>query len=57
MQYNKRTSYDIEDNFLLNLFIDRGVLPTDPQEVSKFTNPTIDNEYNPELLDHMEEGF
>lgn len=57
MKYNKRTSYDIENNFLLNLLKDRGVLPVDPQEIDKFTNPTIENEHNPELLDHMEEGF
>lgn len=57
MNYNKRTTYNIEENFLLNLLKDRAVLPADPLEIDKFVNPTIENEYNPELLDHMEEGF
>ena len=37
--------------------LDRGVLPINPSDVEKFTKPTRNNEYNPELLDNMEEGF
>jgi hypothetical protein len=56
VQYNKRTTYDINSNFLFNLLLDRGVLPRQ-EEVDKFLNPTKENEHKPELLDHMEEGF
>lgn len=37
--------------------MDRGILPTDLSDLNKFIHPTIDNEHNPELLDHMEEGY
>lgn len=56
MQYNRRTTQEITSNFLFNLLLDRGVLPRQ-DEVDKFLNPTRENEHNPELLDHMEEGF
>jgi hypothetical protein len=53
VQYNKRTKSDITENFLINLMLDRGVLPINPSDVEKFTKPTKNNEYNPELLDNM----
>jgi len=37
--------------------MDRGILPTDPSDLNKFINPTIENEHNPKLFDHIEEGF
>lgn len=37
--------------------LDRGVLPINPSDVEKFTKPTRNNEYNPELLDNMQEGY
>ena len=53
MQYNKRTKNDITENFLTDLLLDRGVLPTNSDDVEKFIRPTRNNEYNSELLDNM----
>ena len=57
VQYSKRTNSDITENFLINLLLDRGVLPVNSEDVEKFVRPTEKNECNPELLDNMEEGY
>ncbi len=57
MQYNKRTNKDITENFLINLLLDRGILPTDSSDVEKFVYPKIINEIPPILLDNMKEGY
>ncbi len=36
---------------------DRGVLPINEPERSMFLSPTKNNEHNPELLDHIKEGW
>lgn len=57
MQYIRRTSKDINSNFLKELLLDRGVINSSQDFQEKYFNPTIANEHNPELLDHMEEGY
>ena len=38
----------------MELLADRGVLPLTAQDQKKFLHPTINNELDPNLLDHME---
>ena len=56
MKLTQRTSYNIQDNYLENLMEDRGILPP-AEERDKFFYPTFENEHDPSLLDHMEEGY
>ena len=56
MKYKRRTSYNIEDDFLNNLLIDRNILEkSEPNDW--FYAPTFDNECDPLLLDNMEKGY
>ncbi len=57
MNLNRRTSYNIKENFLIELMKDRGVLPASQEEQERFFHPVKENELKPELLDNMEEGF
>lgn len=57
MNYVCRTSKPITENFVTKLLLDRGVIINDATYLSKFLNPTKDNEINPARLDHMEEGY
>lgn len=58
MKYIKRTKTDIKENFLMNLLIDRGIIPKDDEDYCQmFFHPTKENLINPTNLDHMEDGF
>lgn len=58
MKYAKRTSYDIKDNFVYNLLMDRGIINNDDEYTSKYFVPRkTTNELSPTLLDNMEEGY
>ena len=58
MKYIKRTKTDIKENFLMNLLIDRGIIPKDDEDYRQmFFHPTKENLINPTNLDHMEDGF
>ena len=57
MKYIRKTSYNIKENFLENLLIDRKILPEIENEREAFYNPTIQNELSPDLLDNIEEGY
>lgn len=56
VKLTQRTSYDIQDNYLENLMEDRGILPP-IEERDRFFYPTFENEHDPLLLDHVEEGY
>lgn len=57
MQYIRKTSKEITDNFLQELLLDRGVISTSKEFQDAYFNPTKDNEHNPSLMDNMEEGY
>lgn len=54
MKYIRKTSYDIKENFLESLLIDRKVLPEIEKEKEAFYNPTWDNLLDYQLLDNIE---
>ena len=54
MRYVRKTSYDIKENFLENLLIDREVLPLNKEDQKKFYHPTQDNLIDYHLLDNIE---
>ena len=54
MKYIRKTSYDIKENFLENLLIDRKVLPEKENEKDAFYNPTWNNLLDYRLLDNIE---
>lgn len=54
MKYIRKTSYDIKDNFLENLLIDRKILPKIEKERNAFYSPTWDNMLDCRLLDNIE---
>lgn len=54
MKYVRKTSYDIKENFLENLLIDREVLPLNKEDQKKFYHPTRDNLIDYHLLDNIE---
>jgi len=41
MKYIRKTSYDIKENFLENLLIDRKVLPNNSIDREAFYKPTV----------------
>ena len=55
MKYIRKTEKPITDNFLMELLKERG-LPIE-DNADEFFHPTHDNENDPMLLDHMEEGY
>lgn len=58
MKYIRRTKMEIKENFLINLLIDRGIIPKDDKDYCEmFFHPTKKNLINPTKLDHMEDGF
>ena len=58
MKFIKRTKEDIKDNFLLNLLIDRNIIPEKDKRYQKmFFNPTEENLLDPLNLDNMNIGF
>lgn len=54
MKYIRKTSYDIKENFLENLLIDREVLPQNKEDQKVFYYPTKDNLIDYHLLDNIE---
>ena len=54
MKYIRKTSYDIKDNFLINLLNDRKILPDGQKERQNFFYPTKENLLNPHLLNNIE---
>lgn len=54
MKYIKKTSKNIESNFLEELLYDRGIITSENKE--KFLQPTIENELSPMLLDNIVEA-
>lgn len=53
MKYIRKTSYDIRQDFLRSLLIDRDIIQDDEEFNYKFFNPTKDNELSPSLLDNI----
>ena len=56
MEYIRRTSTDIKQDFLINLLKDRKIIGDSEQFNEMFFYPTKANEEDPLLLDHIEEG-
>lgn len=56
MKYIRKTTYDIKQDYTINLLLDRGIL-TDTWDTKWYFSPTWDNYCNPLLLDHMEDGY
>lgn len=57
MKYVQKTSKNITNNFLMNLFIDRGLIPENDIEYQKrYFNPTKQNLLDYKLLDNIEKG-
>lgn len=56
MKYKRKTSYDIKEDYVLNLLVDRGILK-DKEDTQWYFYPTEDNYCDPLKLDHMEEGY
>lgn len=54
MKYIRKTSYDIKENFLENLLIDREVLPQNKEDQKAFYCPTKNNLIDYHLLDNIE---
>lgn len=56
MKYIRKTSYDIKDNFLINLLTDRKILPESQTERKAFFYPTKENLLDYHLLDNIEDA-
>ena len=56
MKFLRRTKREINENFLENLLIDRGILEDNEDYKNRYFNPTAKELLPPELLDNMKEG-
>lgn len=56
MKFLRRTKREINENFLENLLIDRGILEDNEDYKNRYFNPTAKELFPPELLDNMKEG-
>ena len=57
MKYIRKTSYDIKDNYALNLLVDRGIIKEPSEEQNyKFFNPSFENLEDPYHLDNIDEA-
>lgn len=57
MQYIRKTSKEITNNFLQELLLDRGIISNSKDFQYNYFNPTERNEHDPLLMDNMEEGY
>lgn len=58
MNFKRKTSYDIKEDFIKNLLIDRNILPKEDSEYQhNYFYPTKELEHNPLLLKNIEKGF
>jgi hypothetical protein len=57
MKYVRKTNYNITENFLENLLLDRKIIIDDKDFKKAFLYPTENNLHDPALLDHVEEGY
>ncbi len=55
MKYERKTSKNIKDNFLLELLKDREIL-VEEKDYNKFFYPTKDNEIDSSLLDNIDKA-
>jgi single-stranded-DNA-specific exonuclease len=57
MQYiQKKVRQDVNDNFLFNLLVDRGIINNSEEEFKQFLYPSKENLLDPYLLDNIGEG-
>jgi single-stranded-DNA-specific exonuclease len=56
LKFLRRTKREINENFLENLLIDRGILEDNEGYKNRYFNPTAKELLSPELLDNMKEG-
>lgn len=57
MKYKLKTSQNFTSDFLENLLIDREIIEETPTFYQKYFNPTIENEYDSDNLDYIEDGY